>query len=523
MPESQPFYVVDGHQRRLQRVDTARVVMPARDHVATHLAARLSRSSRLGLDASRSNGQLVVRGDADKLEEIASYPSVGSARSVFLDSEGFELMLTDDVLVRFSDASSDEDREALCGKLACHSVRKTGNLWKVRFSGSDPDGPLNAANRLAEEAIVGFAEPNALQRARFHGRPGDDLLGNQWHLNNTGQGGGVPGADVRAFEAWEISKGDPSVRVVVHDSGVDIDHPDLAPRMLPGWDFDNDDFDASNNAGPHGTACAGVIAAAGNGVGVVGVAPDCRLVPLRAAGSHTFEVWAETFRWAARRGEIISCSWSISPSNAIIDAIREVTQDGRDGLGTVVVCATGNDAPLVPGIAFPARLPEVIAVGASTNQDRRAAYSQWGPGLDVVAPSSGGTLRIETTDVVGNAGYNRSHAGDYCKASDSSGFGGTSSATPLAAGVAALMLSVNRTLTATEVREILVGTADKIGGEDAGYDDQGYSAEYGNGRVNALEAVSGALQARQAYEAAESRPSENGVRTRREPIAEATS
>jgi subtilisin family serine protease len=368
-------------------------------------------------------------------------------------------------------------------------VDDTKATWRLRVNNTDEDAPLDVANALAEEPGVDFAEPNALQPATYAALalPMDTLFQNQWHLHNTGQGGGIVGADVRALEAWEITTGAADIRVVVHDSGVDINHPDLQANMAPGKDFDNDDEDASNHNGPHGTACAGVIAAVGNHQGVIGVAPGCRIVPLRAAGAHTWNTWAETFEWAAAHGDIISCSWSLSRNSTLTEAIQQAAREGRGGKGTAIFFATGNS--FISSISYPASLPETIAVGASTNSDRRAGYSQFGDGIDFVAPSSGGTLRIETTDIQGAFGYNAQSNGDYCKATDATGFGGTSSATPLAAGVAALMLSVNPNLTAEQVRAIMRDTCDKIDAENASYDDRGWSEHYGYGRVNAAAAV----------------------------------
>ena len=166
---------------------------------------------------------------------------------------------------------------------------------------------------------------------------------------------------------------------------------------------------------------------------------------------------------------------------------------GRNGKGIPIFCATGNDVATksLPSVGYPANLAETIAVGASTNQDVRSYYSDYGLGIDFVAPSSGGTRRIETTDIQGKDGYNKKlgSSGDYCEAEDNSGFGGTSSATPLAAGVAALMLSVKPSLTATEVRQILRETAVKIDPVNGQYDANGWSEQYGYGRIDAARAL----------------------------------
>jgi subtilisin family serine protease len=476
---------VDGTPMPLRRVDNVRFVTPARDAYPATTAARLARSSRIYIDTTFPRESLVVRGDRRKLEEVPGYRDIQNTRAAFRDPKGNLLVTTNTLLVGFDSGASDDDRERLLESIPGEVIDRKARYWKFRVAAQEEDAPLLLANELSEESIVKYAEPNALQAATFHQAPQDEpRFGNQWSLRNTGQNGGTAGADVDAIDAWGITTGSPDIGIVVHDSGVDINHPDLVDNIGPGWDFDNNDNDATNDDGPHGTACAGVIAAAANGQGVTGIAPDCQIIPLRAAGAHSFEEWAETFDWAAQRGRIISCSWSITPNNTLSEAIRDAVDND-----VTVLCATGNDG--TPFISYPASLAETIAVGASTNRDVRSNYSQFGDGIDIVAPSSGGTLRVETTDVQGVNGYNKtsSPAGDYCNANATDGFGGTSSATPLAAGIAGLMLSVNPDLTPAEVREILHATADKIDKPNADYDADGWSSQYGFGRVNAAAAV----------------------------------
>jgi subtilisin family serine protease len=155
-----------------------------------------------------------------------------------------------------------------------------------------------------------------------------------------------------------------------------------------------------------------------------------------------------------------------------------------------VFCAAGND--FGARVGFPASSDDVIAVGASTDQARRADYSNVGPEMDVCAPSSGGIEDIFTTDVSRPPG--RGFNVGLAEAGGADGlhtnaFGGTSSATPLAAGVGALVLSVRGRLDREALRDILCQSADKI---DRGYDASGHSPEYGFGRVNAARAVEAA-------------------------------
>jgi subtilisin family serine protease len=166
-----------------------------------------------------------------------------------------------------------------------------------------------------------------------------------------------------------------------------------------------------------------------------------------------------------------------------------VAQGGRGGLGTLVFCAAGNEdgAP----VGYPARDAHANAVGASTDRGALASYSNVGPQIAFVAPSSGGVRGIYTTDVsYPNRGFNiGSAAAGGADGRHTNDFGGTSSATPLAAGIAALVLSAKPGLTAAQVRTLIESTCDRIG---SGYDATGRSPRFGHGRVNAGKAVAAA-------------------------------
>jgi subtilisin family serine protease len=155
-----------------------------------------------------------------------------------------------------------------------------------------------------------------------------------------------------------------------------------------------------------------------------------------------------------------------------------------DGSDLVTPADGYSGVPYVAtGVSYPAAYPEAIAIGASSDYDSRADYSQYGPELDLVAPSSGGPLNgsITTTDRTGADGY---ESGDY-----TSGFGGTSSATPLASGVAGLILSRNPGLTMTQVRQLMFDSADKVSPGLAAYNGSGFSNRYGYGRIDAAGAL----------------------------------
>lgn len=388
-----------------------------------------------------------------------------------------------------------------------------------------------AANALYGQPQVLFSHPNYIWPMKSHFVPNDPLFPQQWHLNNTGQGGGTPGADIKAEAAWNVTLGNPSTIIAVIDTGIDVDHEDLQANILPGFDAverDGDprpkDFGASEN---HGTLVAGLIGAVGsNGIGVSGVAPNCKILPIRLiAFGVTEQDIADAFTFAVQNGaSVINNSWGPSSyfssnfgygSKAVLPdvvrrAIHYAVTNGRGGLGCVVTFSAGNDAQFnnsqfnnfytVDNNGY-ASNPDVIAVGTSTNQDTHASFSETGQALALSAPGEGGSLGYVSTDRTGTVGYD---ATNYTSGSDTTQnnffnftFGaanlqGTSASSAIVAGVAALVLSVNPNLSYTQVRDILENTADKIDATNAAYNSIGHSTIYGYGRVNAARAVSAA-------------------------------
>jgi hypothetical protein len=471
-----PYYVVDGQRRPLRRTREALLVLPARDAHVVSVGSRLARSSRLAIDNTFPGDRLVVRGDPEKLAVIASYRDIRATRSAFTDEDGAEMVLTDDILVDFEPELSSEDRLRLLDEHSCELIEARDDVWIVRTRDLDPDAPLEISNRLWDQEGVVFAEPDALVRAQFAilPFPNEPRIGTQWHLRNTGVGAATARADISAREAWVRTYGDRMIAVAIFDSGVDIGHPDLRNNVGSGWDFDNSDPDASNPGDAHGTACAGLAAAPMNGVGVVGVAPRSTIIPMRAAGNHQYSAWADMFDWAVKRADIVSCSWSIPESNLLSKRIRLAIKAGRVGRGAPMFFCTQNWS--ATSISYPARMRETIAVGATTDRDVRADFSNIGTGIDIVAPGVG----LGTTDIAGVAGYSTI---DY------TGFSGTSAATPVAAGTAALMLALNPMLSAEQVRRILHETAEKVDTAHANYDVNGWSTAYGYGRIDANAAL----------------------------------
>ncbi|MFZ1322637.1 MAG: S8 family serine peptidase [Ignavibacteria bacterium] len=361
---------------------------------------------------------------------------------------------------------------------------------------------FDAANEIYESGKVNYAEPNFYITNLGQYVPNDPLFSQQWALRNTGNNipegiSGTAGCDMRLDSAWNISLGSNKVKISVVDTGIDSLHEDLSGNLIPNsqYNFINESTNAFDDNG-HGTACAGIIAATGNNsIGVSGVAPNSRLVAIKsldANASGTYLDLAEGLIYAWQIGSwICSNSWGGGTGSSIIDnAILDGTTLGRNGKGTIYLFATGNSET---NLIFPSNNPRTIAVGALSPCNQRKSLlscdtetwwgSCYGTGLSIVAPG----VKIFTTDISGNGGYT---AGNYV-----SNFNGTSSATPNAAGVVALMLSIDSTLRWEKVREYLCRSADKVGNynynSEGPNSDLGYTwnNEMGYGKVNSYNAV----------------------------------
>lgn len=517
-------------------------------------------------------------------------------------------------------------------------------------------------HRLAADRRVVWAEPHFRSQTVQDSTPNDPLFAQQWHLNNTGQGGGTPGADARAPAAWDFTAGRADIVIAIIDDSVEWTHADLAANIFTnvaevagnavdddgngyvddvhGWDFGMEDNDPGPSARQHvhGTACAGIAAAVGNNSkGVAGIAHQSRILPVKLFNdsdeAHDTASAATALYYAAGRArdgvgrwrgaDVISISLTFPQSMVIDDALTWAATQGRGGKGCPIFASSGNgasawtaqtipnlkagshvfrfeftrnatggggentvwlddvtfpggqredfegssfppsgwttggnvgwssstrpdrvrgtgaqaaqaglighsqsswlrvsktvsagplefwlwtsteqtfdmlrvyvdstlrltlsgDTPWNDSVSYPASHPAVMAVGASTDYDYRSDYSQFGEGLDFVAPSSGGATGITTTDCTGASGYNISSgsAGSYY-----SDFGGTSASAPLAAGIGALLLSLDPNLAASEVRAMMRDSCDKIGRVPY---TNGWNAYVGFGRLNAAAAL----------------------------------
>jgi len=393
-----------------------------------------------------------------------------------------------------------------------------GDTYILRAD-SDPDeDEIRAAAALYRDDRVLYAHPDFVVLARKRQVTAEDeFFTEQWHLNNTGQDGATPGADIEVLTAWETTQGE-DVRVGMLDDCCDVDHEDLRGNYLNvGQDIDDGDDDPrpAKVGDRHGTSVMGLICATANNDGVRGVAPNARFTASRGLGFSTFADTASAYTFARQQGlDIHNNSWgygcTVPTPDVVADAIRTAFEDGRGDKGMVILFAAGNEGMKCP--LDISSLPTVIAVGSTNAADRRSSYSEWGEHLDIMAPSNAGDeapglpgmVTTDNTDDAGYAepGYNDDGINDFgmpnlSNSDYTNDFGGTSAACPVAAGVAALIISVNPELTATQVRLVLEHTAEQVSSEDALYDGiTSRSNQYGYGRINAARAVEAATQSK---------------------------
>lgn len=506
---------------RRQRVDLVEVAFDARAFRAAASSARRGAAAEASPLARAGRAFFELGRRAGAASSIA--PLQGPPPTAFRERRtGLLRTFRRELVIRFAPGTAAKTRAAVLRKWGLE-VRRANVFVPDQITVFDKSrkregGTLvDVANTCAELDEVIFATPNFV--SEYRRQAASSIPRDQWHLLNRGIARGQrKGEDVDALEAWAITRGRPGVVVAILDDGVDVEHPDLRSRIWRnpdkqardqvGRDFflpdDHPDhfnprpkkfrfpFDQMEGNDIHGTPCAGVAAAAGKRA--LGIAPRCRILPVKIFHADELapdERVADAIRYAAGRADVLSCSWSGGTSPDVELALEDAQPLGRGGRGAAIFCATGNEAS---GVGFPASHPATIGVGASTDRATLAGYSNTGPGVDLVAPSSGGVLDIFTTDVsLAGRGFNVGRADQGgADGRHTNSFGGTSSATPLAAGVGALVLSANAGLTREEVRQILRATADKIG---SGYGPNGHSRRFGHGRVNAARAVDAARNA----------------------------
>ncbi|HEY3215785.1 MAG TPA: S8 family serine peptidase [Candidatus Eisenbacteria bacterium] len=348
--------------------------------------------------------------------------------------------------------------------------------------------PVAAARELAGTGAFHAVVPNLFLQL-YDTTPNDTYLPYQWHIESAGE------ADLKLPAAWDLGRGDSSIVIAIMDNGIDIGHPDLESQVwinrdeiagngvdddgngrvddVKGWDFGNGDADPSAepafdpsgiDVGFHGTFVAGLAAAAtDNGEGIAGAGWRCRLMALKvgdSAGDISLSAVTTAFQYAADQGANV-LNMSFGTTDATSREYFQALVDMATAADVLCVAAAGNDGADTQ--AFPAACVDVLAVGATTEDNLRADFSNWGSWVDVAAPGSyiwSSICRNYTIDdfsqiiylfFFGWDGENPYMFGD-----------GTSFASPLAAGVCGLVRARMPDLSARQVMEQVIATGDVV-------------------------------------------------------------
>ena len=333
-----------------------------------------------------------------------------------------------------------------------HGSRRLQHITQINVHMIELPAGANAvdvAKALRKHPHLKFVELDGVVPPTFY--PNDPYYANAWHLPKIG-----------AQTAWDTAQGN-GVTIAILDSGIDTTHPDLKAQLVPGWNFYDNNDNVTDLTG-HGTAVAGIAAAAGNNsLGVASVAYGAKIMPLRvtdAAGNGYYSLMAAALITAADSGvRVANISFLGVSLSATVDSAAQYMRSK----GGVVVVSGGNTGDLR---ADPPS-PSLTVVAATDASDARASLSSWGDYIDIAAPGTG----LVTTLRGGTYG----------------GLGGTSAASPIVAGVYALMMSAKPGLQPATYDSILFSTAQDLG-------TSGWDQTFGAGRVNAAAGVAKALQ-----------------------------
>jgi thermitase len=332
---------------------------------------------------------------------------------------------------------------------------------------------------LSRNPAVEYAEPDQLVTAAVD-EPDPDYFPRQYALHNEGQSftstnntvtvaGGTADADVDAVEAWDVTTGE-GIKVAVLDTGVATDNDDIAANVVLHANFSTAATGEDNYG--HGTHVAGIIAATKDADGVSGVCPDCSILDgkvINDSGSGSTSSIVNGINWAVENGaKVINMSLGQRvPSLALEDAVNNAWNNG-----VVIVAAAGNAGTEAP--MYPAAYPNVIAVAATDNNDAKAPFSTYGGWVDVAAPGVDVYSTFPKHPFAIGSQSGREMGYDIAS--------GTSMASPIVAGVAALVWSTSSGTANTSVRAKVESTADTITGS---------GTLWAHGRVNACKAVAG--------------------------------
>ena len=383
------------------------------------------------------------------------------------------------------------------------SIELTGNkkerdTYILELNSSKPIEEL--IELYKKTGLFEYVEPNYVGNGHgFQTTPNDNNFNRQWSHYNDGTfslSNSTTDADIDTDLAWDITKGDPNLIVAILDSGAKLDHPEFSGRIwmntnenqngtdtdsnnyiddTNGWDFVNDDNDPTDDHG-HGTNVTGIALASGNNsIGYAGVNWNskimiCKILDNNNSGFYSW--WAEAIYYAVDNGaSVINMSVGGNGSSTLLENAINYAYDNN----VPVVVSTGNQNSV---IEYPAKYTNAFAIGSTNPDDTRSVPFFWsatsgsnfGSELDFVAPGN----YIYGLSYSSNTNYN-------------SYWGGTSQAAPHVAGLISLLLSVEPSLSVSEIRTILEESSeDQVGDSN---DTSGWDQYYGHGRINAFHAL----------------------------------
>lgn len=466
---------------------------------------------------------------------------------VYLTPGGSRVFITDLVSVKFDASLTYDSCMLMLESFGLHFVDSIGyvpNRWEVALDDTLESDAVSVGNALDSLSSVEWACASYYAGMSLFGTGEDPYLKYQYYLIDTSYDGGAIDVDIDADSAWLFASKVQEFRIAVIDDGI-APHPDLdasRSRMDLGRDFVGesnitpieDDDPSPGACSNHGMACAGILAATHNGIGVRGVNNNATIIPIKMfddAGNvnpqaHSVTLAEKSIRHATAMGaRVISCSWGFDDEEpflvveqAILDAVNGCW-DSPPRSGAVIVCASGNSAQSGDPVIYPANSSYAIAVGALDKSNSRWDYSCYGNALDIMAPAgdvivfsslqsapcsepalegigradfmsaeipnSGGDMW--TIDQEGALGWHRTAGeGDFGDIDYTSGMGGTSGACPQVAGVAGLVLArrpdFDQCFPIDIVYDVLTGSAEDIA-------PSGWDSQTGYGRLNAYRAM----------------------------------
>ncbi|WP_020589444.1 S8 family serine peptidase [Desulfobacter curvatus] len=383
---------------------------------------------------------------------IASIVIIILAGSGLAQADSSKKFVPGELLIQVKPSVTKRNVDRLISSFGAVTAGEMENIKARRIK--VPEHALEQVKKaLSNNPNIQFVEENFIAEAGYV--PNDERYPSQWHLPIISAPGG-----------WDLTTGSPSVPIAIIDSGVDPTHPDLAGNLIAGYNFLGNNTDTQDVLG-HGTAVAGSAAAmTNNDIGVASVAWNSPIMPLVVLNANNYATYydiAQAINYAADQGVRIM---NISIGGSSYSYTLQAAVNYAWNKGAVIFACAHNYSTDTP--YYPAACTNVVAVSATTSSDTFANFSNYGDWIDISAP---GTYILTTTRGGGYGNWN-----------------GTSFSSPITAGVAALILSANPSLTNAQVVEILTRNADDLGST-------GFDNYFGYGRVNALQSILAALPA----------------------------